>query len=183
MARIIPDMPEHNENRKSEEHPGELESLRELESVLGDEFVVYRQLELEKGKIDFTVVNGDGKVLIIEQKDRENIEETGDDLIVIYPDGRKSVANQILGYVEKFRSAFCERHPGWELEIDYLVYLRKKGTGETLPVSLEGKNCRCQMSRAFLRDYLKISWVRDGIVQIYARGRVQVLRATLRNCS
>lgn len=81
------------------------------------------------------MVNEDGKVLLIEQKDGD-IEETEDDLIAIYSDGRKSVANQVLRNLGKFRSAFCKRHPGWDIEIDYLVYLRKKTLEKPCPPRL-----------------------------------------------
>jgi len=110
-------------------HSPELTTLALLKRTLGAAYTVFHGVHWSRahrgymafGEIDFVVVDQTGRVLVIEQKNGP-LEETGDDLVKHYPDGAKSVGDQVRRSLEGVREKFKRQHRGHRLRIDYLIY-------------------------------------------------------------
>ena len=99
-------------------HRPEVETLRRLGRELEDDYTVFHSVRWAAdvdqragfGEIDFLVVNQDGDVLLIEQKDGALVERR-DDLVKDYghANGPKSVINQIHRAREIGRASCRER--------------------------------------------------------------------------
>ncbi len=111
-------------------HRGERETLRRLRSGLGPEFTVYhgvhwtraRQSRTAYGEVDFVVVNRDGRILVIEQKNGP-LDETPDGLEKSYREGVTNVQTQIRRSVDAIKEKFRAQGGGTRaLSVDYLFY-------------------------------------------------------------
>lgn len=128
MARIIPfDLAEL---RSSAAHGGEITTLERLKRDLGPGFTVYHGVLWSRagagrtafGEIDFVVVNRDGRILVIEQKNGP-LAETGSGLEKRYADGSRSVVRQIHRNVNSVKEKFRHLHPDkGRPTVDYLFY-------------------------------------------------------------
>ena len=128
MARIAPVVPKV---AFSAAHRGELATLACLDKRLGPEFTVYHSVDwtrahadrMEYGEIDFAVVNRDGRILVIEQKNGPLV-ETGAGLEKRYSNGRKkNVSSQIRRNVDAIREKFrMQDRLNRTLAVDYLIY-------------------------------------------------------------
>ena len=127
MARIVPAV---TEVALSSAHRGELATLGILKAGLGPEFTVYHSVDwtrarergMEYGEIDFVVVNRDGRILIVEQKNGPLV-ESGAGLEKWYSGEKKNVRSQIRRNVDAIREKFkMQDRRKRTLEIDYLFY-------------------------------------------------------------
>jgi hypothetical protein len=128
MAYIIPS--DISQIALSGGHVSELETLEFLKSNLSEKYTVYHGVHWARsykswtsfGEIDFVIVNQDGEVLIIEQKNGP-LEETNQGLQKNYPDGQKNVGNQVRRSLENIREKFKEQNGSKpSLKIDFLIY-------------------------------------------------------------
>ena len=115
---------------RSGAHRGEMATLERLESGLGPEFTIYHGVHWTRakadrtafGEIDFVVVNRDGRIVVIEQKNGP-LMETADGLKKNYPDKVKSVSTQIHRNLDSIRGKFRQNAAGRRgLSVDYLLY-------------------------------------------------------------
>lgn len=128
MARIIPS--DISRLALGHEHARELDTLAALEQGLPDDYTVFHSVHwsLENGKknqfgeIDFVVVNGSGKAVVIEQKNGA-LEETEWGLVKRYGEDGKSVGEQVHRSLDAIRDKF-KRHNGTKnkFSLDYLIY-------------------------------------------------------------
>jgi len=128
MARIIPS--DISRLALGEVHAHELDTLEGLKGDLPDDYIVFHSVHwsLENGKknsfgeIDFVVVSGSGKAVIIEQKNGV-LEETEWGLVKRYGEDAKSVGGQvhrsIAAILEKFKRQNGAKN---KLFLDYLIY-------------------------------------------------------------
>ena len=110
-------------------HP-ELATLVLLRKRLSDDFTVFHGVHWSReyakwthfGEVDFVVVNRNGDVLLIEQKNGALVD--GDDgLVKQYEDGDKNVNDQIRRSVDKVHQKFKRQHGAKrKLALDYLIY-------------------------------------------------------------
>ena len=110
-------------------HP-ELATLVLLRKRLSDDFTVFHGVHWSReyakwthfGEVDFVVVNRNGDVLLIEQKNGALV--GGDDgLVKQYEDGDKNVNDQIRRSVDKVHQKFKRQHGAKrKLALDYLIY-------------------------------------------------------------
>ena len=110
-------------------HP-ELATLVLLRKRLADDFTVFHGVHWSReyakwthfGEVDFVVVNRNGEVLLIEQKNGALVD--GDDgLVKQYEDGDKNVSDQIRRSVDKVHQKFKRQHGAKrKLKLDYLIY-------------------------------------------------------------
>lgn len=128
MAYIIPS--DISQLALSGAHSGELETLQVLKQRLPSSFTVFHGVHWTRdhgsrtgfGEIDFIVLNKDGKILLIEQKNGA-LGETDKGLVKQYENGPKNVPTQILRNLEGIRRKFewqNSRSP--KLELDYLLF-------------------------------------------------------------
>jgi len=108
----------------------EVETLNHLRARLPAEYTVFHSVHWTReerfgtafGECDIVVVNQAGRVLVIEQKNG-SLEETPAGLVKLYPDGAKSVAEQIQRILDGLRQKFRQVHRAHgSLELDYLLY-------------------------------------------------------------
>ena len=129
MAYAIPEVTRF---ARSGAHRGEMATLERLEAGLGPEFAIYHGVHWTRakadrstafGEIDFVVVNRDGRIVVIEQKDGP-LMETADGLKKNYPDKIKSVSTQIHRNLDSIRGKFRQTAVGRkrELSVNYLLY-------------------------------------------------------------
>ena len=127
MARIVSAT---TEVAPSPAHRGELATLDLLKTGLGPEFTVYHGVDwtraherrMEYGEIDFVVVNRDGRILLIEQKNGPLV-ESGAVIEKHYPGKRTNIRSQIRRNVDAIREKFkMQDRRKRTLEIDYLIY-------------------------------------------------------------
>lgn len=111
-------------------HGGEIATLKQLKDGLSPGFTVYHSVHWSRaaadrtafGEIDFAVVNRDGRILVIEQKNGPLV-ETVNGLEKRYADGGKSVVFQIRRSVDSIKGKFRNLHPDQgRPEVDYLFY-------------------------------------------------------------
>jgi hypothetical protein len=128
MAAIIPSIAPHSSLTTS--HRGELETLRQLQSGLSDDFAVFHNVHWSRstsnrtafGEIDFVIVNRSGDALIIEQKNGA-LQEDLRGLVKHYGDRSKYVGDQVRRSLENLREKFREHNPAAKaLKLDYLIY-------------------------------------------------------------
>jgi hypothetical protein len=128
MAHLIPSDITHYQ-RSGWDVP-ELETLNALRARLSADYTVYHGVHWTResaattafGEVDFVVVNQSGRVLVIEQKNGA-LTETPAGLVRPYPDGPKSVAEQVQRSLDNLRHKFKQVHgPGASLNLDYLIY-------------------------------------------------------------
>lgn len=109
---------------------GELETLRRLKAGLGPEYAVYHGVHWAAargggaafGEIDFAIVNRDGEVLVVEQKNGALL-ETGDGLEKKYGANVKSVPAQIARNASAVKGNFRKQNPvARPLRVDCLLY-------------------------------------------------------------
>ncbi|MEE8113126.1 MAG: NERD domain-containing protein, partial [Nitrososphaerales archaeon] len=128
MARIIPS--DISRLALGQAHSAELDTLDALKQDLPDDYMVFHSVHwsLENGKknqfgeIDFVVVNGSGKAVVIEQKNGA-LEETEWGLVKRYGEDGKSVGGQVHRSLDAIRDKF-RRHngPKNKFSLDYLIY-------------------------------------------------------------
>ena len=126
MARIIPT--DLSRRALAGGHTRELGTLAHLRDALPDDLCVYHGVHWTReyrsgtafGEVDFVVVDGRGRTLLIEQK-AGALEETPDGLVKVYESGRKPVAAQIHRALDGVRDKFRWQH-GDGIELDYLLY-------------------------------------------------------------
>jgi len=108
----------------------EIETLNHLRARLPAEYTVFHSVHWTReerwgttfGECDLVVVNQAGRVLVIDQKNG-SLEETPAGLVKVYPDGAKSVAEQVQRALDGLRQKFRQVHRGHGgLELDYLLY-------------------------------------------------------------
>lgn len=112
-------------------HRPEVETLRRLGRELEDEYTVFHSVRWAAdvdqragfGEIDFLVVNQDGDVLLIEQKDGALVERR-DDLAKDYghANGPKSVINQIHRARDGLREALGRADLGFLPRLELMLY-------------------------------------------------------------
>ena len=111
------------------EHSGEMETLKLLKSKLPSCLHVFHGMHWSRegknytafGEIDFVVVDSDGHVLIIEQKNG-GLDEVGGDLVKRYGNTNKSVSDQIHRMRNNILEKFKQQNLGQQLTLDYLFY-------------------------------------------------------------
>ena len=128
MAHIVPEKADPNSTK------GELRTLEVLREELPEDFTVYHRGKWHRGElqgdIDFAVVNNDGDMLIIEQKDGA-ILETTEGLIARYEDGDKNVHDQIQRNVKAVKMEIGDvvsKFPNLKASaptVDYRIYLTR----------------------------------------------------------
>ncbi len=128
MAQIVPsDIAPYE---RSGWHTPELETLNTLRARLPAAYTVYHGVHWARegaqatafGELDFVVVNAVGRVLVVEQKNGA-LEQTASGLVKTYPDGSKSVGEQVQRSLDGIRRKFRAVHgPGATLDLDYLIY-------------------------------------------------------------
>lgn len=128
MARFIPN--DLTPPALAGGHSGELETLELLRRGLPDDYTIFHGVHWAReysrytlfGEVDFVIVNRDGKILVIEQKNGALI-ETERDLIKDYGTKQKNVGDQLHRAIDNIRGKFERQHPSGErLVLDYLVY-------------------------------------------------------------
>lgn len=128
MAHIVPS--DLTELRSPAVHGGEITTLERLKKCLGPGFTVYHGVLWSRagadrtafGEIDFVVVNRDGGILVIEQKNGPLV-ETVNGLEKRYADGARSVVRQIRRNVDSVKGKFRRLHPDKDRPtVDYLFY-------------------------------------------------------------
>lgn len=128
MARLIPN--DLTPQAFAGGHSGELATLDLLRRGLPDDYSVFHSihwaLAYERstafGEVDFVIVNGDGEILLIEQKNGR-LQETESTLIKDYGSSQKNVGDQLHRSIDHIRDKFKLQNPSGErLSIDYLVY-------------------------------------------------------------
>jgi len=128
MAHLIPSDITHYQ--RSGWHVPELETLNALRARLSADYTVFHGVHWTRegfgtaafGELDFVIVNAAGRGLIVEQKNGA-LEETASDLVKRYPDGKKSVGEQVQRSLDSVRQKFKQVHgPGASLDLDYLIY-------------------------------------------------------------
>jgi len=128
MAHLIPSDVTHYQ--RSGWHVPELETLNTLRARLAADYTVFHGVHWARegfgtaafGELDFVIVNAAGRGLIVEQKNGA-LEETASDLVKRYPDGKKSVGEQVQRSLDGVRQKFKQIHgPGASLDLDYLIY-------------------------------------------------------------
>jgi hypothetical protein len=129
MAQIIPS--DISQLALGKEHAYELETLDALKRELSDDYFVFHNTHwsLEDGKknrfgeIDFIVLNGSGKAVVIEQKNGPLVERK-DGLIKAYRDKETNVGDQLHRSLDAIREKFKRQHTaGKKIALDYLVYI------------------------------------------------------------
>lgn len=130
MAHIVPGL---TEVKLSGAPSGEVMTLEHLKANLSDDFTVYhgvfwalaapnRPNREETGEIDFVVVNRDGRVLAIEQKDGQ-IDEDEYAFTKQYKGKKKDIFAQIRQNVNTIKRLFGERgRDKQKLSVDYIIY-------------------------------------------------------------
>ena len=108
----------------------ELATLALLKKRLSDDFTVFHGVHWSReyakwthfGEVDFVVVNRNGDVMLIEQKNGALVD--GDDgLVKQYADGDKNVNHQIRRSVDKVHQKFKWQHgTKRKLNLDYLIH-------------------------------------------------------------
>ena len=91
----------------------EVETLNRLRARLSADYTVFHSVHWTReegwgtafGECDIVVVNQVGQVLVIEQKNG-SLEETPSGLVKAYPEGSKSVAEQIQRTLDGLRQKF-----------------------------------------------------------------------------
>ena len=128
MAHIVPS--DLAQRALPGSHGGEIATLKRLKDGLGPGFTVYHGVHWSRaatdrttfGEIDFVVVNRDGRILVIEQKNGPLV-ETVNGLEKRYADGGKNVVHQIRRSVDSIKEKFRHLHPRKShLKVDYLFY-------------------------------------------------------------
>ncbi len=107
----------------------ELETLSFLAQELPNDFSVFHSLhwtqssarQTKFGEIDFVVLNREGRVLVIEQKNGR-LKETNEGLVKVYGDFEKSLDSQIQRNIGGIRTKYAKQNDGDGLLIDYLIY-------------------------------------------------------------
>jgi hypothetical protein len=129
MAQIIPS--DISQLALGEQHTYELETLEALKRELSDDYSVLHNIHwsLEDGKknrfgeIDFIVLNGSGKAVVIEQKNGPLVERT-EGLIKAYRDKETNVGDQLHRSLDAIREKFKRQNTvGKKIVLDYLVYI------------------------------------------------------------
>jgi len=128
MAYIVP-----SDIKKIEFSHGsgyELETLAFLQKHLPSDYTVFHGVHWSHeyqswthfGEIDFVILNKNGKVLFIEQKNGP-LEELGGKLVKFYGAHSKDVADQIHRSIDKVREKFqWSNGKSAKLSVDYLIY-------------------------------------------------------------
>ena len=128
MAYIVPS--DISQVALASGHNQELVTLAQLKSRLSGAYTVFHSVHWTReytghtafGEIDFVVINRDGDVLFIEQKDGP-LEETASGLFKNYWDGPKDVVKQIHRSIDKVREKFKWQHgKQTSFKVDYLIY-------------------------------------------------------------
>lgn len=128
MARIIPN--DIGDIALAQAERGELATLYYLKKSLPQSYHVFHGLhwthegyngQTYYGEADFVIVNGEGKVLVIEQKDGSLL-ETDVGLVKSYGASNKDVSRQIHRTLDNLRTKYSEVSGGEKLDIDYLFY-------------------------------------------------------------
>ena len=128
MAYIVPSDIKKIEFSNASGH--ELETLAYLQKNLSNEYTVFHGVHWSHeyqswthfGEIDFVILNKNGKVLFIEQKNGQ-LEESSGKLVKYYGTHSKDVADQIHRSIDKVREKFRWTHgKGEKLVVDYLIY-------------------------------------------------------------
>ena len=90
------------------------------------------------GEIDFIVMNRNGRLLAIEQKDAA-VTVVRNDLMVHYRNEPKpkSVTTQVSRNLNGLRRAFNNSHPGRSLTVDHLLYLPESHISGQLPAGVD----------------------------------------------
>jgi len=112
----------------AEAHSGELNTLEQLKNKLPKEFSVFHgahwtnegNTSTRFGELDFVVVNPNGDVLVIEQKNGA-INETSNGLFKSYALKDKSIPDQIQRAITNVRDKYSKQNDDG-LIIDYLLY-------------------------------------------------------------
>lgn len=128
MGQLVPNVAKHFDDP---ERPNELATLRLLAAELGAGFTVFhgvhwtreRQAGCGFGEIDFIVLNRDGHLLVIEQKNG-SVDARGGELFKGYAEGPKSIQAQINRSVDALRQKFdYQNRRGPSLHVDYLIFI------------------------------------------------------------
>ena len=111
-------------------HTRELDTLQMLKTALPNDYTIFHGVHWSReyetrtqfGEIDFVVLNREGKVLFIEQKNGA-LEETESGLVKNYEEGGKVIAYQLHRSIDKVRDKFHWIHGRQPpLDVDYLFY-------------------------------------------------------------
>ena len=128
MARIIPN--DIGDITLAQAERGELATLYYLMKSLPQSYHVFHGLHWTHegyngqryyGEADFVVVNGEGKVLVIEQKDGSLL-ETDIGLVKNYGASNKDVSRQIHRTLDNLKTIYSKVSNGLKLDADYLFY-------------------------------------------------------------
>jgi len=128
MAYIVPSDIKKLEFSAGNSH--ELDTLAYLQKNLSNDYTVFHGVHWSReyqswthfGEIDFVILNKNGKVLFIEQKNGA-LDESSGALVKHYGNSSKDVADQIHRSVDKVREKFqWTQGKGERLIVDYLIY-------------------------------------------------------------
>jgi hypothetical protein len=128
MAQIIPS--DYAQFQRSGWHVPEIETLNTLRARLPADYTVFHGVHWTResfgtttfGELDIVIVNSAGRALVIEQKNG-TLEQTASGLVKTYPDGTKSVGEQLQRSLDSVRQKFKQVHgPGASLDLDYLIF-------------------------------------------------------------
>jgi len=128
MAYIVPSDIKKLEFSAGNSH--ELDTLAYLQKNLSNDYTVFHGVHWSReyqswthfGEIDFVILNKNGKVIFIEQKNGA-LDESSGALVKHYGNSSKDVADQIHRSIDKVREKFQWTHgKGERLIVDYLIY-------------------------------------------------------------
>jgi hypothetical protein len=128
MAQIIPS--DYAQFQRSGWHVPEIETLNTLRARLPADYTVFHGVHWTResfgkttfGELDLVIVNAAGRALVIEQKNGA-LQQTASGLVKTYPDGSKSVGEQVQRSLDGVRQKFKQVHgPGASLDLDYLIF-------------------------------------------------------------
>lgn len=129
MAQIFPS--DIDAARASGESPAELDTLIALRDGLSDDYLVYHGVHwsvsepqrTKFGEIDFVIVNNEGDLLVIEQKNGPMVEGPQGLEKIYFGGRRKPVHSQVQRNLGNLRTKFSrsmKRAPN--LKVDYMIY-------------------------------------------------------------
>lgn len=130
MGQLVPSVGKHFDGG---ERRNEIDTLKKLAKELGADFTVYhgvhwtreRQAGCGFGEIDFIVLNREGHLLVIEQKNGA-VESRNGELKKSYGGDAdsKSILRQLDRSIDALRKKYNEqRRGGAPLHVDYLIYI------------------------------------------------------------
>jgi hypothetical protein len=129
MAQIFPS--DIEAAKASGESPAELETLIALRDGLPNDYLVYHSVHwsvseprrTQFGEIDFVIVNNEGKLLVIEQKNGRMVEGPQGLEKEYYGGRRKLVHSQVQRNLGNLRTKFSRSmKQAPNLKVDYLIY-------------------------------------------------------------